>query len=48
MTTYRFLTLKNVQAKNEAVSSLNSFSETVGALDLRISWPETKSQNLCT
>ena len=34
--------------KSEAVSSLNSFSETASALGLWVSWPKTKLQNLST
>ena len=35
-----------VNTISDAVSSLSSFQDTASALDLRISWPKTKLQNL--
>jgi len=35
-----------VKSTAEAVSSLNSFSQTASVLGLRVSWPKTKLQNL--
>jgi len=47
-TTSYTMTIQLFSSTAEAVSSLNSFSETASALGLRVLWPKTNLQNFAT